>query len=77
MNGNFDFPVWVVSASYVHQGHFSGCDERMNIQTAQGGESNLFCVGGFWAVLACFGSVSSEYMNIYKGYRNVTSVFAL
>jgi ribonuclease BN (tRNA processing enzyme) len=77
MNGNFNIPVWVNLGSHVHTGHFAGLCERVNVQTAQGGKTNLFCLGCFWAISACFGSVSSEYMNIYEGYRNVTSVFAL
>jgi len=77
LHGNFNMPPWVNVRSYVHQGPKTGSGERMNVQPAKPGPTNLFCKCRFWAFLACFGLVSDEYMNIYKGYRNVTSVFAL
>jgi len=77
MNGNFDFAFWAVFGSQVHTQPKKGLCELVNFKTRQGAKTNLFCHGCFWAVLACFGLVNDEYMNIYKGYRNVTSVFAL
>lgn len=77
MNGNFDMAVWVNFGSHVHTGRFWAMCERVNVEPRQGRKTNLFCKQCFCLFIACFWAVSSEYMNIYEGYRNVTSVFAL
>lgn len=77
MNGNFDFAFWAVFGSQVHTTPKTSQCELVNFKSRQGHKTNLFCHRCFWAILASFGPVSDEYMNIYKGYRNVTSDFAL
>ncbi len=77
MNGNFEWAYSVNFGSPTFTGRFwTAVNIGERTFTKRAGK-NLCCRRGFERKNGWLRVISSEYMNVYEGYRTTTSVFAL